>query len=68
MAGRADRLCPGRSDVNLFNYGQGIVDLDAKIPHGAFDFRVAKQELDSSQIAGASINQCSLGSSEAIGV
>ena len=25
-------LCPGSSDVDLFRYGEGIIDLDAKIP------------------------------------
>src|SRR5262245_14500619 len=33
--GRACPLCPGNSDVNLFRYGEGVVDLDAEIAHGA---------------------------------
>jgi len=31
------RLCPSRSDVNLFSYGEGIIDFDAEIPDGALD-------------------------------
>jgi hypothetical protein len=45
-AGRARQLCPGTSDVNLFSYRKGIVDLDAEVTHGALDFRVAEQDLD----------------------
>jgi hypothetical protein len=29
--GRACPLCPGNSDINLFCYGQGIIDLDAEV-------------------------------------
>ena len=31
------RLYPCSSDVNLFSYGEGIIDLDAEIPDGALD-------------------------------
>jgi len=27
-------LCPGTSDVHLFGYGKGIINLDAEIAHG----------------------------------
>src|SRR5664279_3855379 len=30
--GRACPLCPGISDINLFRYCQGVIDLDAEIP------------------------------------
>ena len=36
-------LCPGISDVDLFSYREGIVDLNAEVSDGAFDFGVAKQ-------------------------
>src|SRR5215813_6310539 len=62
--GRACPLCPGISDVNLFRYCQGIVHFDAEISDRAFDLGVAKQKLDCPEIAGAPIDQCSLGSSE----
>ena len=39
------RLCPCSSDVNLFRYGEGIIDFDAEIPHGALDLRVSQQQL-----------------------
>ena len=45
--GRACPLCPGISDINLFCYRKRIVYLDPEVSHGAFDLRVAKQELDS---------------------
>ena len=48
---------PGNSDIDLFRYGQGIIDLDAEVSDGAFDLGVAEQELDSPQIACASIDQ-----------
>jgi hypothetical protein len=36
----------------LFCYRKGIIDLDAEVSDGAFDFGVAKQELHSPQVAG----------------
>jgi hypothetical protein len=35
------RLCPCRSDVDLFSYGEGIIDFNAEIPDGALDLRVS---------------------------
>src|SRR2546423_5116994 len=37
--------CPGNSDVHLFGYCKRIIHFDAKISNGAFDFRVAQQQL-----------------------
>ena len=34
---------PGISDVNLFRYREGIIDLDAEVSDGAFDLGVAEQ-------------------------
>ena len=34
--GRACPLCPGKSDISLFCYGQGIIDLDAQDLSDAF--------------------------------
>jgi hypothetical protein len=39
--GRACPLCPGISDVNLFRYRKRIIDFDAEVSDGAFDFGVA---------------------------
>ena len=43
--GKAGRLCPCNSDVDLFSYGEGIVDLDAEIPDGALDLGMSQQKL-----------------------
>ena len=55
--GGACLLCPGRSDINLFRFGKGIIDLDAKVPVGTFDLSVPEQELHGSEIAGTSVDQ-----------
>ena len=39
------QLCPCTSDVNLFSYGEGIIDFDAEIPDGALDLGMSQQEL-----------------------
>lgn len=41
--GRALLLCPGGSDVDLLSYRDGIIYLDAQVPHCAFDLGVAKK-------------------------
>jgi len=56
-------LCPRNSDVNLVRYGKSIVDLDAKVPNGAFDLCMPKQELHGAQITGAPVDQGGLGPS-----
>jgi hypothetical protein len=35
----------------LFRYCQGVIDLDAEIPHRAFDLGVSEQKLDSPEVA-----------------
>ena len=45
VTGRASLLCPAPSDINLFRYGKGIIDLDAEVPDGAFDLGMAEQQL-----------------------
>jgi hypothetical protein len=62
--GRAWPLCPGRSDINLFRYGECVVYLDPEITDSALDLRVAEQELDSPKVAGASVDQCRFGSAQ----
>ena len=42
LSGRECPLCPCISDVDLFRYRDGIIHLDAKISHRAFDLRVAE--------------------------
>jgi hypothetical protein len=41
--GRACRLCPGTSDVNLLCYGQRVVDLNPKGADCALDLRMAEE-------------------------
>jgi hypothetical protein len=41
--GRACPLCPGISDVSLFRYFYGVIDLDAEIPDRAFDLGMSNQ-------------------------
>ena len=55
--GRACPLCPGISDINLFRYREGIIDLDAEVSDGAFDLGVAEQELHGPQVAGSTVDQ-----------
>jgi hypothetical protein len=38
QTGRACPLCPGKSDLDLFRYGESVVDFDAEITHGALNF------------------------------
>ena len=49
--GRACPLRPSITDINLFGYCQGIIDLNAEIPDRAFDLGMPEQELDSPQVA-----------------
>jgi hypothetical protein len=55
-AGRACPLCPGNSDIDLFRDSQGIVDFNAEVSDGAFDFGVAQQKLDRPKVARASVD------------
>ena len=50
-------LCPRRSHVDLLGNCKGIVNLDAEIAHGAFDLGMAQQQLDGTQISGATVMQ-----------
>jgi hypothetical protein len=48
----------------MFCYCQSVINFDAEISDRAFDLGVAKQKLDSPEIAGALVNQGSLRASE----
>jgi len=43
--GKASRLCPSNSDVDLFGYGESVIDFDAEIPDSALDLRMPQQQL-----------------------
>ena len=64
--GRACLLCPSISDVNLFRYCQGVIDLDAEIPDRAFDLGMPKQELDGPEISCPPIDQGSFGAAQRV--
>jgi len=53
------RLTEGRAYIrhHLFRYRERVIDLDAEIADGALDLRVAEQELPSTQVAGAPVDQ-----------
>src|SRR5579864_6806297 len=55
---------PCKSDVNLFRYGKGVIDFDSKIANGALDLSVPKEQLHGTQVAGAAIDECRLGSAQ----
>ena len=55
---------PGISDINLFRYCQGVIDLDAEISDRAFDPGMPEQELDSPQVARPPIDQGSFCTSQ----
>ena len=57
-------LRPCESDVDLFGDGKGVINLNAKIPHGALDLGVAEQQLHGTEVAGSAVDQCRLGSSQ----
>ncbi len=44
--GQSMLALPAGSDVNLFSNFQGVIDLDAEIPHRALDLRVAEEQLN----------------------
>jgi hypothetical protein len=51
---------PGSSNVSLFCYGEGVIDLDSKISRRTLNLGVAKQQLDRPKIARSSVDQCCL--------
>ena len=52
---------PPKSDVNLFCYRKGVVDLDAEISNDTLDLSMPQKELYGSQVAGSAIDQGRLG-------
>ena len=43
--GQSQSALPGSSDVDLFGYGESVIDFNAEIPDGAFDFGMSQQQL-----------------------
>ena len=44
--GKASRLCPGNSDVDLFGYGESVINLNAEIPDCALDLVIIPPACD----------------------
>jgi hypothetical protein len=62
---RAEHFCSAcTSNVDLLRYGEGIVHINAEIPHSALYLSVTKQKLDGAQIPGAAVDQRRLRSPE----
>src|SRR5258708_16568095 len=57
-------LCPDTSDFDLLSDGERIIDLDSEISDRTFHFLVAKQKLDRTQVAGATVDQGRLRAAE----
>ena len=55
-----------RLDLGLLRHFESIIDLNAELPNRAFQLRMSKQELHSSQVFGAAINQGCLRSSHGV--
>ena len=60
--GQSVSALPGTSHVDLLRDGEGIVHINAEIPHSALYLGVTKQKLDGAQITGATVDQRCLGS------
>ena len=61
LLGSARQLCPGISALDFLGDFEGVVDLNAEIPHRTFNFRGSEQELNSSKVASAAVDQRRLG-------
>lgn len=55
------------SDLRLLRDFKSVVDLDTQVPHGRLQFGMAEQQLYSSEVLGASIDQRCLGPSHRMG-
>jgi hypothetical protein len=66
---RAERTRSARlgSEVDLFRYGKGVIDLNAEISDRALDLGVAEQQLHGSQVASPTIDKGRLCSSQGMG-
>src|SRR3546814_7087 len=62
--GQSVSALPQSSDVDLFGYGESVIDLDAQIADSALDLAVTEQELNVSQIACSPVDQGRFGPSE----
>jgi hypothetical protein len=62
--GGAIPLRPDSSDINLFCYGQSVVDLNPQVAHRALNFLVFQQKLNCPQVASPAVNEGRFGSAQ----
>jgi hypothetical protein len=55
---------PGISDIDLLGNGKCIINFDAEVAHCAFNFGMAQEQLDSSEITCPAIYQRRFGSAQ----
>ena len=60
--GQSMSALPGISDIDLLGYGKCIINFDAEVAHCAFNFGMAQEQLDGSEITCPAIYQRRLGS------
>ena len=59
-------LCPDTSDFDLLSDGKRVIDLNSEVTDRTFHFLVAKQKLDRTQVAGATVDQGRLRAAERV--
>ena len=62
--GQSMSALPNSSNLNLFCYRNRIVNFDAQIANGAFDFGMPEQQLNGTQVPGSSVDQRGFGSAQ----
>src|SRR5688500_11037300 len=65
--GQSMSALPGISDIDLLGYGKCIINFDAEVAHCAFNFGMAQEQLDGSEITCPTINDRRLGSAQGMG-
>ena len=53
--GQSMSALPGISDIDLLGYGERIINFDAEVAHCAFNFGMAQEQLDGSEITCSAI-------------
>jgi hypothetical protein len=64
MVGQSRWALPVISNVDLLGDGDRIINIDAKVPDGAFDFAMAEKKLNVAEISSSPIDQGRFGASQ----
>ena len=62
--GQSMSALPRISDIDLLSYGKCIINFDAEVAHCAFNFGMAQEQLDGSEITCPAINERRFGSAQ----